>query len=189
MDQVRQLELYKENLLRWGAVVNVAGPDAMVRVDEHISEALLGAELVKPFGRILDFGSGGGLPAIPMAIMSPDARFELVEADQRKWAFLKHVIRECALSCLAHGVRLANFVGGLGVQDQFDMITSRAVGRPNEWLPLILPNLREGGRVVLFSGAEDLDLQQLKLLKRHTLPRREANFLYEYQKFHVEQYG
>src|SRR5438477_8863387 len=89
------LEIYKKELLKWSERVNLIGPEVRENLDAHIDEALIAAELLKPSGDVLDFGSGGGLPAIPMAIASPAARFRLVEADQKKWAFLKHVACEC----------------------------------------------------------------------------------------------
>ena len=97
------LALYKSELLRWTAKVNLIGPEARANIDDHIAEAVAAAEILKPEGEVLDFGSGGGLPAIPMAIVSPEARFHLCEADQKKWAFLKHVVRECGLNSVVHG--------------------------------------------------------------------------------------
>src|ERR1051325_633980 len=81
------LEVYKRELLKWSAKVNLIGPEARAHLDAHIAEAVTAAELLKPQGDVLDFGSGGGLPAIPMAIVSRSARFHLVEADKKKWAF------------------------------------------------------------------------------------------------------
>src|SRR5436189_135938 len=87
------LEIYKKELLKWSERVNLVGPEARENLDAHVDEALAAAEILDPRGDVLDFGSGGGLPAIPMAIVSPAARFHLVEADQKKWSFLKHVAR------------------------------------------------------------------------------------------------
>src|SRR5688500_4551857 len=101
-----RLELYKKLLLTWTAKVNLIGPEARENLDAHIEEAVAAAEILKPQRDVLDFGSGGGLPGIPMAIVSPDARFHMVEADQKKWAFLKHVVRECALNAHVYGDRL-----------------------------------------------------------------------------------
>jgi 16S rRNA (guanine527-N7)-methyltransferase len=92
------LETYKSELLRWNARINLIGPEAEANIDEHIAEAVEAAAILKPVGQALDFGSGGGLPALPMAIVSPEARFHLVESDRKKWAFLKHIVRECELS-------------------------------------------------------------------------------------------
>ncbi len=65
-----RLATYKAELLKWNAKVNLIGPEARENLDEHIEEAIAAAEALKPRGEVLDFGSGGGLPAIPMAIVS-----------------------------------------------------------------------------------------------------------------------
>src|SRR5206468_6610034 len=101
-----RLEIYKRQLLAWNAKINLIGPEAEANLEDHIAEALAAVEILKPAGEVLDFGSGGGLPAIPMAIASPMARFHLVEADQKKWAFLKHVVRECGLNAVVYRDRL-----------------------------------------------------------------------------------
>ena len=61
------LEIYKRELLRWNEKVNLIGPEARANLEEHVSEALSVAEILKPEREVLDFGTGGGLPAIPMA--------------------------------------------------------------------------------------------------------------------------
>src|SRR5215212_1353343 len=116
------LAFYKTELLRWTAKVNLIGPEAKEHLDEHIAEALTAAEILQPSGEVLDFGSGGGLPAIPMAIVSPEARFHLVEADQRKWAFLKHIVRECGLSCRVYGDRLSRLLPRLPADLRFSLV-------------------------------------------------------------------
>lgn len=179
-----RLELYKRLLLTWNEKVNLIGPEAVANLDAHIQEGVAAARLLTPRGEALDFGSGGGLPAIPMAIVSPDAHFHLVEADQKKWAFLKHVVRECQLNAQVHGDRLQRVLPSLPKNLQF--VTSRAVGKPEEWLPLVAPNMADGGTVALFQGsAEAPRVAGFSPSAVHTLPRGESNFLVTLT-FHVE---
>src|SRR5438105_2196336 len=105
-----RLGIYKLELLRWNERINLIGPEATANLDDHVAEAVAAAAILRPRGEVLDFGSGGGLPAIPMAIVSPDARFHLVESDRKKWAFLKHIVRACELNAVVHGDRLARAV-------------------------------------------------------------------------------
>ena len=151
-----RLERYKTELLRWNEKVNLIGPEAREHIDEHIAEALEAARVLKPAGNVLDFGSGGGLPAIPMAIVSPDARFHLVEADQKKWAFLKHVVRECSLNAQIYGDRLARVLTRFPSDLRFQLVTSRAVGYPDEWVGSLRPFLADGARVALFQSSADV---------------------------------
>src|SRR6476620_176344 len=151
-----RLEQYKRLLLSWNEKINLIGPDAREHLDEHIEEALAAAAILQPAGDVLDFGSGGGLPAIPMAIVTPSARFHLVEADQKKWAFLKHVVRECRLNATVYGDRLARVLTRLPSDLRFSLATSRAVGYPEEWVGSLAGFLAPGGRVALFQGSSDV---------------------------------
>ncbi|HXI11462.1 MAG TPA: RsmG family class I SAM-dependent methyltransferase [Thermoanaerobaculia bacterium] len=175
MTPLEQLDRYKELLELWGRRVNLLGPEARQNLDGHIGEAELAADILRPQGEVLDFGSGGGLPAIPMAIRSPQARFHLVESDQRKWAFLKFVVRECALNCVVYGDRLQNL---RFAERTFDLVTSRAVGHVAQWADLIVPNLKIFGRVALFqSGATFPEVADLMPDSTYPLPRGTDHFL------------
>ncbi|HJQ39583.1 MAG TPA: RsmG family class I SAM-dependent methyltransferase [Thermoanaerobaculia bacterium] len=181
-----RVALYKSELLRWNAKVNLIGPEAKANLDEHIAEAVAAAEILKPQGEVLDFGSGGGLPAIPMAIVSPESRFHLVEADQKKWAFLKHVVRECGLNSLVYGDRLARLLGRLPADLRFSLVVSRAVGNPEDWVPSLKSHLEDGARVALFQGIPDApEIAGFRREPAFRLPRGESNYLAMLM-FHVE---
>ena len=184
---MESLTLYKQLLLTWTAKVNLIGPEARENLDEHIAEAVEAARVLEPRGDVLDFGSGGGLPAIPMAIVSPGARFHLVEADQKKWAFLKHVARECALNAQIYGDRLARVLDRLPTDLRFSLMTSRAVGKPDDWVPSLRPHLEDGAIVALFQSMPEVpDIQGFTAGEVTRLPRGPANWLATLV-FHVEQ--
>ena len=185
-----KLATYKAELLRWTAKVNLIGPEARENLDAHIAEAVVAAEILQPKGEVLDFGSGGGLPAIPMAIVSDanqwGARFHLCEADQKKWAFLKHVVRECGLNSVVHGDRLARLLARLPETVRFSLVISRAVGEPEEWVPTLTGHLEEGARVALFQGSPDApEIAGFTAAEAIRLPRGESNYL-KVLTFHVE---
>ena len=177
-----RLEIYKRQLLAWNAKINLIGPEAEANLEDHIAEALEAAEILKPAGEVLDFGSGGGLPAIPMAIASPTARFHLVEADQKKWAFLKHVLRECRLNSVVYGDRLDRVLTRLPSDLRFSLVTSRAVGNPEEWLPSLASRMAAGGRAALFRGTPDAP--EIHHFRKQSVHAMRRGFLVV---FHVEQ--
>ncbi len=174
------LDLYKSELLRWNESVNLIGPEAAANLEGHIAEALRSAEILKPKREVLDFGTGGGLPAIPMAIVAPEARFHLVEADQKKWAFLKHIVRECRLNSVVYGDRLARVLTRFPPELRFSLVTSRGVGNPEEWLPSLVPFMEADGRVALFQGKSEAEMHYFRKLDAIKLER---GFLVT---FHVE---
>jgi 16S rRNA (guanine527-N7)-methyltransferase len=177
------LEIYKKELLQWSERVNLIGPEARENLGAHIDEALAAAELLKPRGEVLDFGSGGGLPAIPMAVVSPEARFHLVEADQKKWAFLKHVARECGLSAVIYGDRLDRALKRFPPELRFSLVTSRAVGNAEEWVPSLEEWMAAEGRVALFQSTPEAPAIA-EAVEVFRLPRGASNFLVT---FHVKQ--
>lgn len=151
-----RVERYRTLLLDWNRRINLIGPEAVAHLSEHIAEAEEAAEVLAPVGNVLDFGSGGGLPAIPMAIRAPGATFHMVEADQRKWAFLKFVARECELKAVVHGDRLERLVVRLDPELRFTLVTSRAVGYPEQWIGLVRPFLARDGVIALFQRDDSL---------------------------------
>jgi 16S rRNA (guanine527-N7)-methyltransferase len=166
------IEVYKRELLAWNEKINLVGPEAKSNLDDHIAEALEGARILEPEREVLDFGSGGGLPAIPMAIASPAARFHLVESDKKKWAFLKHVVRECRLNSVVYGDRLARALTHFPPDLRFSLVTSRAVGNPHEWLPSLAPFMEDDGRAALFQAtAESPDVEHFRKGEAHKLRR------------------
>ena len=182
-----RLGIYRDELLRWTEKVNLIGPEARANIDEHIAEAVAAAEILKPSGEVLDFGSGGGLPAIPMAIVSPGARFHLVEADQKKWAVLKHVVRECGLSCQVYGDRLHGLLPRLPADLRFSLVTSRAVGNPEGWVPSLKGHLEPRACIALFQGSSEVpEIAGFTRREAVRLPRGESNYLVTLT-FHVEQ--
>ena len=185
-----ELKRYADLLRKWNAKVNLVGPEALRNLDEHIAEAVEAAAVLKPSGDVLDFGSGGGLPAIPMAIVAPTARFHLVEADQKKWAFLKQAVRECSLKAVVYGDRLERVLTRLDPQLQFTLVTSRAVGAPEQWIPLLESHMAEGAAVALFTGsAEAPRVPGFKPETSHKLARGDSNYLNilrRMRRFHVE---
>ena len=186
MDVDEKLARYKELLLSWNEKINLIGPEARAHLDAHVAEAVAAAELLKPAGEVLDFGSGGGLPAIPMAIVSPAARFHLVEADQKKWAFLKHVARELELKAQIYGDRLQRVLERFPPDLRFNLAVSRAVGKPEQWVPSLKKHLADGARIALFQASEEVPkIEHFRHHTTHPLPRGESNRLVVLT-FHVE---
>jgi 16S rRNA (guanine527-N7)-methyltransferase len=103
---------------------------------------------------IIDIGSGGGLPGIPLAIVIPSVRFSLLEATGKKARFLQDTAQQLQLSNVAVICDRAETVGQDHKQyrENFDIVVARAVGRLPVLLELTVPFARVGGHVLAMKG-------------------------------------
>lgn len=119
---------YLELLLRWNARVNLtAVRDAESILTRHFLESIACARAL-PFGveTLLDFGSGAGLPGIPIALCCPALRITLAESQSKKAAFLQEAVRTLGLNVRVHSGRAET------LKERFDCVTLRAVDRMHE---------------------------------------------------------
>lgn len=139
---------YADLLVTWSARINLTGArSAAVVIESHFPDAFALAVRLPGPARLIDVGSGGGLPALPLAILRPALTVELCEPIAKKGAFLRTAIRELGLGERVHldsrrGEAIAEAEPGV-----FDVATSRATFAPTVWLALGRRLVRPGGRV------------------------------------------
>lgn len=104
--------------------------------------------------RVIDVGSGAGLPGIPLAITMPQVHFRLLEATGKKAAFLEGLISGLALSNVEVINERAETIGHdhRNHRERYDLVVARAVGRMAVLLELTTPLVRVGGHVLAIKG-------------------------------------
>jgi 16S rRNA (guanine527-N7)-methyltransferase len=104
-------------------------------------------------GEIVDLGSGGGFPGIPLKICMPDVPFLLVESSRKKTLFLRHAVEELDLSRVevVHG-RAEALGSEPAHSERYQFVTARAVGHLRDLVGIAFPLLRARGRLVAFKG-------------------------------------
>jgi 16S rRNA (guanine527-N7)-methyltransferase len=123
--------------------------------NRHALDALTLVPLLSELGagaRLVDVGSGGGVPGIPLAIARPELSVTLVEATQKKAAFLSAVAGALGLSGVSVRAERAEQLGTGALCGAFDAVTARAVGRLAMLVPLTAPFVRPGGILLLVKG-------------------------------------
>jgi len=142
------LEQYVAELQRWGARVNLVGSTRRDAVQVHLDDALAAARALPDDARVVDLGSGAGLPGIPLAIARPDLDLTLVEIRERRISFLRHVVRLLDLGCEVRRVRIEE-----PPPEVFDFALVRALAEPQRAIRLAMPWARPGGEIWLWSRA------------------------------------
>src|ERR1700730_12850760 len=104
---------------------------------------------------VVDVGSGGGMPGLPLKLARPDLQVTLLESDRRKAAFLVHAAARLDLELEVVAAR-AETAGRGPLRDSFDLAVSRALAGPvSVLLELCLPLVRPGGRLLAMRTAGD----------------------------------
>jgi 16S rRNA (guanine527-N7)-methyltransferase len=150
--KIADLELFLQEMGRWNQVHNLTAiEDQADSVRLHLIDSIavlpvLRQFLKSPDPRIADLGSGGGLPAIPIAIIQSDWHLTLIEAIRKKTAFLQHVRGKLKLNNIEVLSERAENVA-LQQPGQFDAVISRAFTNLARFLELSLPLLKPDGLV------------------------------------------
>lgn len=156
-DRLGTARRYAELLATAGVERGLLGPREVGRIwDRHILNSAVLSELLGPGERIIDIGSGAGLPGIPLAIARPDLNVVLLEPLLRRSEFLNEVIDELGLAVEVVRGRAEE----LGVRNRFgerDAAVSRAVASLDKLTKWSLPLLRRDGRMLAIKGERASD--------------------------------
>jgi 16S rRNA (guanine527-N7)-methyltransferase len=148
---------YHSEILLWNRRINlVSERSAQEIVVRHFLDSLTPAPFLdRPDGALIDLGSGGGFPGIPLRIALPGLDLSLVEASRKKSSFLSHVIRTLHLD----GVkviweRVENLTAGVALAGQFDTLISRAAFKLPDLIRMVSFFLKPGGQLIAMKGPD-----------------------------------
>jgi 16S rRNA (guanine527-N7)-methyltransferase len=152
-EQVRQFQLYYEELVEWNKRINLTAITAYDEVQlKHFLDSLT---LVPALGdmpwakgdfALLDVGTGAGIPGIPMKLFLPRIRLVLLDSVAKKTAFLKHVTAKLGLQHVEVVTGRAEEVAHQpDYREKFDLVVSRALSKLSTTAELTLPFCRQGG--------------------------------------------
>jgi len=152
--QLDSFALLFDELVRWNKKINLTALKKSTDITvKHFIDSLSIAPLLNQGARILDVGSGGGFPSLPLAIARPDLHITSIDAVNKKILFQKHVIRLLKISsvevlhCRAEDLAINRIAF-------YDVVTSRAFSRLMFFVALAKPFLSEKGQVISMRGSE-----------------------------------
>jgi 16S rRNA (guanine527-N7)-methyltransferase len=148
-----KLLAYHELLTRWNRKINLTSiSDSTEAVDRLLVEPVAAAVHLPKQLRLLDLGSGGGSPAIPLALALGAPSLVMVESRHRKAAFLREAARVVEVTAVVEAVRFEELDARSSYRDVMDLVSIRAVRMDAATLDLASRFLKPGGLLALFAS-------------------------------------
>jgi len=163
------LKKYYKTLLEWNEKINLISRKEENVLEKHFLDSIIFLpeieSLINQPHMILDIGSGGGFPAIILAIMKPEWDFTLCESTTKKANFLNVLINELGLKNTEIINARVEEIGKGGFQTRpnkkkYDLITARAIAKLDELIKYAMPLLKKEGCLICYK-AKDID-EELK---------------------------
>jgi 16S rRNA (guanine527-N7)-methyltransferase len=150
-DQIDQARSFAQTLAGDSDELGLLGPRELDKLwSRHILNSAVVAELVRLGDKVADVGSGAGLPGIPMAIARPDAQFVLIEPMERRSSWMLEVVEDLGLK----NVRVLRSRAEDVTEQDFDIVTARAVAALDKLLKMCVPLLKPGGALIALKGSK-----------------------------------
>jgi 16S rRNA (guanine527-N7)-methyltransferase len=149
--------LYHRELLLWNRRINLVSQSTSREiVIRHFVDSLTAAPWIEsPEGLLIDIGSGGGFPGIPLRITLPGLKLTLVESSRKKTSFLAHIVRTLSLDNVTIiRERVDALIGEAACAGAFDTVISRAVFKLPELLRMASFFLKPGGLLIALKGLD-----------------------------------
>jgi 16S rRNA (guanine527-N7)-methyltransferase len=171
--QTQQLGSYFGLLAKWNKTVNLTAleldPPSEIAIDRLLVEPFLAAGVIarrpgggaNAVGMLVDIGSGGGSPAIPLRIAIPGLQLRMVEAKARKSAFLREVVRQLDLADTeVLTARIEQLLPRPDLHEAADIVSIRAVRADRRLWTTLSAFTKPGGLVLWFKSQADSDQDQ-----------------------------
>lgn len=148
--RIEALRAFADDLARRGEPLGLIGPQEPARLwTRHLLNSAVLAPLIEHDARVVDIGTGGGMPGLVLAIVRPDANFLLIEPMERRCLWLTEQVERLGLTNVeVKRGRAEEFHDAFEV----DQLTARAVTALRKLVPLAAPLLRDGGELLLLKG-------------------------------------
>ena len=161
-------------LLKWNQKTNLTAITDPVEVAvKHFLDSIVPVKIIPHRASLLDIGSGGGFPGIPLKLSLPHLSVTLIDASRKKVSFLKHMIRMLELENIkALHIRSEAFAKAPGVAKSFEVVISRALSSMTSFALTALPFLKKDGVIIAMRGNvsnHDIQLLRSSFNKKHDM--------------------
>jgi 16S rRNA (guanine527-N7)-methyltransferase len=163
--KIDQFAVHAMELMKWNQKINLTAiTDPFDIAVKHVLDSIAPVKIIPSHASLLDIGSGGGFPGIPLKISLPSLSVTLIDASRKKVNFLKHIIRTLELENInALHVRAAKFAREPDIAKSFDVVISRALSSMTSFAWTAIPFLNNEGVIIAMRGnVSDNDIQLLR---------------------------
>ncbi len=162
-ETIEKFERYYQLLVEYNQKFNLTAITEREEVIvKHFIDSVLGVDKIVG-KKLIDIGSGGGFPAIPLRIIKEDLMLTMVEATGKKCEFLKVVVDKLGLTnvTVLNG-RAEDLAKNPLYREQFDVCTARAVARLNSLCEYCIPFVKKDGYFVAYKGEAEQEVIEAK---------------------------
>jgi len=154
--QIEAFETYRRMIRQWNRPADLVSPGDLSRlVGRHFLDSLSLLRLLVPLpgARVLDVGSGGGFPGLPLKICCPAIELTLLEPREKPWYFLRDVVATLSMESVTLLRERAQSLHEICRTDRrFDLVLARALAPLEKLIGLCVPLIRPRGLLVAYKG-------------------------------------
>lgn len=154
VEKAELLYQYMKLILEWNEKINVTAiREEKEFIVKHFIDSLTISPYLKDAKRILDIGTGGGFPGIPLKIYHLNKKFTLIDSVNKKIMVINDVIEQLKLDGIeALHMRAEDLARDNNYREQFDVVTTRAVSNLATIAEYMLPFVKIGGKAICMKG-------------------------------------
>ena len=184
-DKIEKLEEYMSEILEWNNKVNITNiVDKEDFIEKHYIDSLVVGDVnyFNDSKTIIDVGTGGGFPGVPLAVSYPEKKFTLIDSLNKRLKIINQVAENLGITNVTtcHG-RAEELAHKKEYRENFDMCVSRAVANLTSLSELCIPFVKVGGYFIAYKGPgiyEELEDAEkaIKTLGGEVLEIRDASY-------------
>lgn len=153
---IDKFEKFNIILKEWNNKFNLTSITDDLDVEiKHFLDSIKGERYFFKNANVVEIGSGGGFPSIPLMIIRSDLKFTLIESVGKKCEFLKFAIKELDLNGEVLNLRAEDCGKNGKYREKFDIVTARAVAKLNTLSEYCIPLIKKGGLFIAYKGEDN----------------------------------
>ena len=161
-DQAEAFALHARELVLWNRKTNLTAiVDPQQLAVKHFLDAIAPLPHLPSQGALIDIGTGGGFPGIPLKVMRPDQPMTLIDSSRKKISFVKHIVRQLGLQNIeALHTRAQSLALTDDHRGRYHVVVSRAVAEPAAIMEIASGLPAPGCRIIIYQGPNTPETQE-----------------------------